>query len=231
MNAAPLKEPVGRHLAALSSTPVGAQLEAIPLGQFPWWKRSLDLVGASIALILVLPVLAVIAIAIRLESRGPALYVHRRVGRGGRLFDCLKFRSMYEGADRDRALLAAQNEGVGPIFKMRQDPRVTRVGRVLRKTSMDELPQLWNIIRGDMSLVGPRPPLPEEVAVYEAHQLRRLAGTPGLTGLWQVTARDRHDFAEMVELDLEYLDDITLAGDVIILLRTVRTVLKADGSY
>lgn len=207
------------------------QLEVSRLVPFPAWKRAMDVLGALILLLITAPAFAVIAMAIRLDSRGSALYVHDRVGRGGRIFRCLKFRSMYEGADRERVLLAAQNEGTGAIFKIRHDPRVTGVGRVLRRTSLDELPQLWNILRGDMSLVGPRPPLPDEVAKYTPHQLQRLAGTPGLTGLWQVTARARHNFDEMTELDLLYLEHISLASDISILLRTVRTVVKAEGSY
>ncbi|MCC6236402.1 MAG: sugar transferase [Dehalococcoidia bacterium] len=207
------------------------QIEVGRLAPFPAWKRAMDVFGALVLLLITAPAFAVIMVAIRLESRGGAFYIHERVGRGGRIFRCLKFRSMYAGADQERALLAAQNEGTGPIFKMRHDPRVTGVGRVLRRTSLDELPQLWNILRGDMSMVGPRPPLPDEVAEYTPRQLQRLAGTPGLTGLWQVTARARHDFDEMTELDLLYLEHISLASDISILLRTVRTVVKAEGSY
>lgn len=208
-----------------------APLDATLVVSMPAWKRGMDVLGASVLLFVLAPLMLAITIAVMLESRGGPFYAHLRVGRGGRTFRCWKFRSMYRGADQERIFLADRNEGSGPIFKMRNDPRVTRVGRILRKTSMDELPQLWNILRGDMSLVGPRPPLPEEVAVYTPRQLLRLAGTPGLTGLWQVTARARHDFDEMTELDLEYLEHLSLASDVGILLRTIRTVVTADGSY
>ncbi len=215
----------------LVAVPERAATEASELAPFPWWKRTIDVIGASIALLIVAPLMLVLIVIVRLESRGGAFYVHDRVGRGGKTFPCLKFRSMYVGADRERASLLELNEGKGLIFKMRHDPRVTRSGRWLRRLSLDELPQLWNIIRGDMSLVGPRPPLPEEVEGYTPHQLKRLAGTPGLTGLWQVTGRARHDFDEMIELDLRYLEHISLRSDLIILLRTVRTVIKAEGSY
>jgi lipopolysaccharide/colanic/teichoic acid biosynthesis glycosyltransferase len=209
------------------------EVDATPqaLAPFPWWKRSLDVAGALVALLLVSPVIVALILIVRLESPGGAFYIHERVGRGGRTFRCWKFRSMHLGADQERASLADQNESTGPIFKMRDDPRVTRVGRFLRRTSMDELPQLWNILRGEMSLVGPRPPLPDEVEHYTPRQLLRLTGMPGLTGLWQVTGRARHDFDEMIELDLRYLESISLRSDLAILLRTVRTVLKAEGSY
>ncbi len=172
-----------------------------------------------------------ITLAIVIDSRGGPLYRHTRVGRGGHYFTCWKFRSMRVNADQLRGRLMAQNEAQGHIFKLRNDPRVTRVGRLLRKTSLDELPQLWNVLRGEMSLVGPRPPIPAEVERYEERHYARLAGVPGLTGLWQVTARDAHDFEEMVALDVDYLARVSVQRDLGILLRTVPTVLFARGSY
>ena len=213
-----------------------ARLRAVPTGQLmsrplPFWKRAMDILGALVVIVLVAPLILLVALAIAVDSRGGVLYRQERVGRGGASFTTWKFRSMRVGADRELATLRAQNEASGHIFKMKGDPRVTRVGRVLRKTSLDELPQVWNVLRGDMSLVGPRPPLPAEVAHYEPPHLRRLEGVPGVTGLWQVTARHEHDFEQMVALDLAYLERITLLGDLKILLRTVPTVLFARGSY
>ncbi len=215
----------------VSTESVEQQLGTMSLVPLPRWKRAIDVMVALAAIIAIAPALLLIVLAIRLDSAGGAFYVHRRVGRAGRTFNCWKFRSMYRGADQERISLATHNEGTGHIFKMRHDPRVTRVGRILRRTSMDELPQLWNVLRGEMSLVGPRPPLPEEVAAYSPRELLRLTGTPGVTGLWQVTARARHDFNEMVDLDLEYLDNLSIRADLAILVRTVRTVVRAEGSY
>jgi lipopolysaccharide/colanic/teichoic acid biosynthesis glycosyltransferase len=203
----------------------------VPATPMPGWKRALDLALVVPALVVTLPLQLAIAGAIVVDSRGAPLYRHVRVGRGGQHFICWKFRSMIKDAHALREQLADQNEANGMIFKMREDPRRTRVGRWLRRTSLDELPQLWNIAGGHMTLVGPRPPLPEEVIHYSHEQLRRVAGTPGLTGLWQVRARARHDFDEMVALDVEYLARITLLGDLKIILATIPTVLGGRGSY
>lgn len=197
----------------------------------PVWKRAMDIVGAAVGLLVAAPLLVLIALAIVIDDPATPLYRHARVGRGGRRFTAWKFRSMHVGADLRQAELSAHNEANGHIFKIKNDPRRTRVGKLLRKTSLDELPQLWNVLRGEMTLVGPRPPLPSEVALYEQSQLARLGGVPGITGLWQVSARDRHDFDQMLGLDIEYLRRITFWGDVKILVRTIPTVLFGRGSY
>jgi exopolysaccharide biosynthesis polyprenyl glycosylphosphotransferase len=194
-------------------------------------KRAMDVLLATTGLILLAPVMAVMALAIRLESAGPILYRQQRVGRDGRLFTLVKFRSMVDGADEARDLLRDHNEASGPLFKMRHDPRLTRVGWVMRRLSLDELPQLWNILRGDMSLVGPRPPMPCEVVAYKAWHRRRLEIAPGLTGLWQVSGRSDLTFDEMVMLDLFYAENWSLGLDLKILLRTVPTVLMGTGAY
>ncbi len=187
--------------------------------------------GRWLGLIVASPLLLLVGIFIMLDSRGGAIYRQTRVGAGGNCFTCWKFRSMRRDADRLLAELMDQNERSGPVFKMKDDPRRTRAGRFVRRTSLDELPQLINVLRGDMSLVGPRPPLMSEVLQYDEHQLQRLSATPGMTGLWQVTLRGRvHDFADMVELDLEYARRRSFALDMKILLQTVPTVVLGRGS-
>jgi lipopolysaccharide/colanic/teichoic acid biosynthesis glycosyltransferase len=178
-----------------------------------------------------LPILAILAILIKLDSAGPILIRQERVGRNGRHFYCWKLRTMRVGADSLLAVLQTNNEANGPIFKMRKDPRVTRVGRYLRRLSLDELPQAWNVVCGEMSLVGPRPPLPHEVTRYEPWQLRRLETTPGITGLWQVSGRSDLAFDEMVMMDITYIDTWSLGLDLKILFRTVSAVLAARGAY
>ena len=172
----------------------------------------------------------IIALAIRLSSRGPVLYRQVRCGLQGRRFELLKFRTMVEGADRMQPELAHLNVMDGPVFKAPGDPRVTRVGRWLRRWSLDELPQLVNVLKGDMSLVGPRPPLPEEVERYEPWQRRRLAMKPGLTCLWQVSGRSELDFGTWMAMDLAYIDHWSLWLDFKILLRTVPAVLGGRGA-
>lgn len=197
----------------------------------PVWKRAMDIAGASVGLLVLAPLLFVIAFAIVVDSRGGPIFRQARVGRGGRVFTCWKFRSMVRGADRMLEGLLEENEADGLIFKMKDDPRRTRVGRFVRRTSLDELPQLWNVLRGDMSLVGPRPPTVREVLLYDQRHLMRLAATPGITGLWQVTLRrERHDFADMVALDVEYANRMSLWLDVKILLKTLPTVAGGKGS-
>lgn len=203
----------------------------VPAAPLPRWKRALDLVLVAPALVVSLPLQAAIALAIVIDSRGAPYYAQVRVGRGGHHFTCWKFRSMVKDAHLLRDQLTELNEANGVLFKMRDDPRRTRVGRWLRRTSLDELPQLWNIVAGDMTLVGPRPPLPEETLHYSEAHMRRLSGTPGLTGLWQVRARARHDFDEMVALDVEYLEHVTFLGDLKIIVSTIPTVLSGRGSY
>ena len=186
---------------------------------------------AALALLLLLPLFAAVALAIRLESSGPALFRQQRIGRDGEAFTMMKFRSMCTTAETDRLALVAANEADGVLFKMQQDPRVTRLGRWLRRYSIDELPQLWNVVAGDMSLVGPRPALPDEVARYDLEPRRRLAVKPGLTGLWQISGRSDLSWDESVRLDLRYVDNWSLRLDAWILLRTVRAVLGHQGAY
>ncbi len=194
-------------------------------------KLVFDRVVGCLLALLMLPVLALIALGIRLSGPGPVLYRQTRGGAGGVEFTMLKFRSMVVDADRHRAALMALSEGNGVLFKLRKDPRVTRIGGVLRRFSLDELPQLFNVVRGDMSLVGPRPPLPEEVAGYSDDAARRLKVRPGLTGLWQVSGRSDLDWEESLRLDLRYTDNWSITLDLSILWRTLRAVVKGAGAY
>jgi exopolysaccharide biosynthesis polyprenyl glycosylphosphotransferase len=197
------------------------------LGLF--FKRLIDFAVASVALLLLLPLLCIIAALIRLDSEGSVLYCAPRAGRKGKLFQCCKFRTMVRNADALKAKLRASNERAGPFFKISRDPRITRVGQVLRRYSLDELPQLWNVVRGEMSLVGPRPHPVDDVAGYEIEHLARLDVTPGLTGLWQVTARGDPSFHRGMALDREYIRSWSLGLDLRILLRTVRAVMQGSG--
>ncbi|HYR51389.1 MAG TPA: sugar transferase [Candidatus Dormibacteraeota bacterium] len=194
-------------------------------------KRVLDLGVGSVAFLLAAPLVALAAIAIKADSRGPVFHRAVRVGRGGRKFTFLKLRSMQVGAEELRGLLLHLNQAEGPAFKLHNDPRVTRVGRLLRKLSLDELPQLLHVLQGHMSLVGPRPPFPEEVERYEPWMLRRLSVRPGLTCLWQVRGRSDLGFTEWMRLDLEYVDRLSLGLDLEILARTIPAVLSAKGAY
>ncbi|MBN6040913.1 sugar transferase [Amycolatopsis sp. 195334CR] len=194
-------------------------------------KEIVDRVASALLLLMISPLLLGIAVAIKLGSRGPVIYRQRRVGRNGHPFTMLKFRTMVVNADAVRQQLLQDNEGAGPLFKMRRDPRVTRVGGLLRRYSLDELPQLFNVLTGRMSLVGPRPPLPEETKAYAADARRRLLVKPGLTGLWQVSGRSDLSWAESIRLDLRYVEDWSLALDLVILWKTVRAVLMGDGAY
>jgi exopolysaccharide biosynthesis polyprenyl glycosylphosphotransferase len=199
---------------------------------FRWVVKSvLDRVGAAFLLVLMTPLLLAIAVAIKAGDGGPILYQQTRVGRNGSMFRMIKFRSMVADAHQRRAILKPSNEGAGPLFKIRRDPRVTRVGAVLRRYSLDELPQLFNVLAGTMSLVGPRPPLPEEVAVYGPAMRRRLKVKPGLTGLWQISGRSDLSWSESERLDLRYVEDWSLALDLMILWKTFRAVLSGDGAY
>lgn len=194
-------------------------------------KRGLDVVASALGLVVLAPLLLVVALLVRLDSPGSVLYKQERCGRNGQSFPMLKFRSMAQDADEQLRALREQNEGSGLMFKMKNDPRVTRLGRTLRRYSIDELPQLWNVLRGDMSLVGPRPPLPTEVNQYEAHVHRRLYIKPGLTGMWQVNGRSDLSWEESVRLDLYYVENWSLTGDLVILWRTVRVLLHPTGAY
>lgn len=194
-------------------------------------KRAADVAFASLVLAALSPLLLLVAIAIKLDSPGPVLFKQIRVGRGGRHFWFYKFRSMRADAEAEFWRLVEQNEASGPIFKMKQDPRVTRVGRFIRRTSIDELPQILNVLRGDMSAVGPRPPIPREVEQYEDWHLRRLSVSPGITGLWQVSGRSELTFDEMVLLDVWYIENWSLALDLKIAFRTIPAVLFVRGAY
>jgi exopolysaccharide biosynthesis polyprenyl glycosylphosphotransferase len=193
-------------------------------------KGLLDRFGALVILLVTTPILIAIAIAVALDG-GPVFFRQTRVGVGGRTFKMIKFRSMVSNAEELRAELLEYNDGAGPLFKMRVDPRVTRVGRVLRRFSLDELPQLLNVLGGTMSLVGPRPPLPAEVEGYERDARRRLLVKPGITGLWQVSGRSDLSWEEALRLDLRYVENWTLAMDARILLKTIRTVIRGNGAY
>jgi len=194
-------------------------------------KRALDVAVASAALVLTLPVWLIVPLAIKLDSRGPVLYRQIRVGRDGKHFSFFKFRSMREGADEEWHRLRALNETDGPILKIRNDPRLTRIGRILRRTSIDELPQLFNVIRGEMSVVGPRPPLPAEVLQYEPWHHKRLSAAGGMTGLWQVSGRSHLNFDEMVMMDLYYIEHWSLGLDLKIMWRTIPAILTGSGSF
>lgn len=192
-------------------------------------KRAIDLVGATIGVTLLLPVFAACALGVKLTSRGPVFFRQTRVGAGGRLFQCLKFRTMRVGAHAQQALLRSSSTQDGPAFKMPKDPRITPVGRILRKFSLDELPQLLNVLAGEMSLVGPRPPIPTEVDRYEWWQRRRVSVKPGLTCLWQVYGRNRVSFKRWVEMDLYYIDNWSLWMDLKLIAHTFHVVLRGTG--
>lgn len=194
-------------------------------------KRLMDITISAAALLLLAPLFGAIALAVILDSEGGALYSQDRVGRRGQHFRMYKFRSMVQSADSQLAQLTASNEGAGLLFKIRDDPRVTRVGRFIRKYSLDELPQFYNVLRGDMSLVGPRPPLPREACNYEGHVHRRLYIKPGLTGLWQINGRSDLSWDEAVRLDLYYVENWSVTGDLMIMWRTFRVMLNPVGAY
>jgi exopolysaccharide biosynthesis polyprenyl glycosylphosphotransferase len=222
-----------------------SRLQAIDLGGIPMigvqeiafsrgkllLKRAMDVVIAAVGFVVAAPLLVLIAVAIKLDSRGPVLFQQIRVGKGEKLFAICKFRSMRVGAEEEQQQLIDQNEASGPLFKIKNDPRVTRVGRLLRRTSLDELPQLANVLSGHMSMVGPRPAPPSEVQRYQQWHKRRLEVSPGLTGLWQVSGRSQLTFDEMVLLDLYYIENWSPGLDIQIMLRTVPQALVGNGAY
>jgi len=184
-------------------------------------KRAIDIIGAGSGLLLLSPVIVIVACAIKFTSKGPIFFSQKRVGKNGELFDMYKFRSMVVNAEELKEKLAHQNEMSGPMFKMKDDPRVTKVGKFIRKTSLDELPQLWNVLKGDMSLVGPRPSLPKEVKQFEKWMFRRLTVKPGLTCYWQVSGRNNIDFEDWMKLDISYVEDRNLWIDIKLIFKTV----------
>ncbi len=194
-------------------------------------KRIFDIIVSILALILLFPLFILLALLVKVTSRGPVFYKSERIGLCGQPFLFLKFRSMYTGADRERHLLQTENEKGGPIFKMKRDPRVTPVGRFLRKYSLDELPQFWSVLRGEMSMVGPRPPIRSEVEQYDDYARRRLSVKPGMTCYWQIMGRSDLDFDEWMELDNRYVDEMTFWTDLKILAKTPLAVLRGEGAY
>ncbi|SEB83341.1 Undecaprenyl-phosphate galactose phosphotransferase, WbaP/exopolysaccharide biosynthesis polyprenyl glycosylphosphotransferase [Paramicrobacterium humi] len=207
----------------------------VDLASYDGWryvmKRSFDILMSAAALLVLAPIMLIIAIFVRLDSEGPALFRQERVGKDGQTFTMLKFRSMVHNADDDIDRLLEQNDCSGVLFKMRSDPRVTRVGHFLRAHSLDELPQFLNVLRGDMSVVGPRPSLQREVQNYERHVRRRMNIRPGITGLWQVNGRSDLDWEESVRLDLYYVENWTLCTDLSLIWRTVRVLFRPVGAY
>ncbi|MCX5443446.1 MULTISPECIES: sugar transferase [unclassified Streptomyces] len=214
---------------------LGIPLLRVSMPTFTGGRRAIkgvvDRLGAAVLLLLFAPLMVLVGLLVLMDSRGGALYRQCRVGKDGREFTIFKFRTMVSGAHGARAELADRNEGAGLLFKLRRDPRVTRVGAVLRRYSIDELPQLFNVLAGSMSLVGPRPPLPEESAAYGPDIRRRLLVKPGLTGLWQISGRSDLPWEEAVRLDLRYVEDWSLALDAVILWKTLRAVLHGQGAY
>jgi lipopolysaccharide/colanic/teichoic acid biosynthesis glycosyltransferase len=194
-------------------------------------KRIFDILICLIAIPLSMPLMLITAFAIRIDSPGRILFKQQRVGKWGKPFACFKFRSMYEDAEARKAELLALNEADEVVFKIKNDPRVTRVGRVIRKLSIDELPQIFNVLKGEMSFVGPRPPVPYEVEQYEFSQFRRLDAVPGITGLQQVSGRSTLSFKRWVELDVEYIETQSLKKDFQILVKTIPTVISRKGAY
>jgi len=194
-------------------------------------KRACDIALSLLLLLVAFPFMLVVALLVKLTSKGPVFYVSDRVGLAGKTIRFTKFRTMIVDADRLIAVLKSKNEKDGPIFKMKDDPRITPIGRFLRKFSLDELPQLWSVLTGDMSMVGPRPPLPREVARYDTRAMRRLSVTPGITCYWQVMGRSNLTFEEWLALDLKYIDEMSFWTDVKILLRTPLAVFGGKGAY
>lgn len=223
---------------------IGEEVRALTLDEF-WsltrprrvpnsWiaaKRAIDIVFGAIALLVALPLIAVAALAIAIVDRGSPFYSQERVGLNGRLFRMYKLRTMVEGAHEMRGEILHLNELDGPVFKIKNDPRLHPLGAFLRRTSVDELPNLINVMRGEMSLVGPRPPLPAEVEHYSSYAMRRLTVTPGITGLWQINGRCSVSFDDWMRLDNEYIDTWSPLGDLAILLRTVPAVIRKDGAH
>lgn len=194
-------------------------------------KRIIDIIGAGSGLILLSPVIAIVACAVKFTSKGPIFFSQKRVGKNGQLFDMYKFRSMVVNAEELKEKLAHQNEMSGPMFKMKDDPRVTKIGKFIRKTSIDELPQLWNVLKGDMSLVGPRPSLPKEVKQFEKWMYKRLTVKPGLTCYWQVSGRNNIDFEDWMKLDISYVEDRNIWIDIKLIFKTAFILFGDKNAY
>jgi lipopolysaccharide/colanic/teichoic acid biosynthesis glycosyltransferase len=206
--------------------------ERRPLRLYLMIKRGFDLIAASAGMIMLAPIFLLVALCIKLESpKGSVFFYQTRVGRNEQVFKMFKFRSMVANAEELLEGLLSQNEIEGAMFKMKEDPRITKVGKFIRKTSIDELPQLWNVIKGDMSLVGPRPALPREVQDYSSYDKLRLKVLPGCTGLWQVSGRNELSFQEMVELDLKYIEERGFLFDLKLVLLTVRVMFGSKNAY
>lgn len=219
------------HFENISNIPL-LTFTRIPTDYFALFlKRAIDLILGFLLFLIFLPVMAIISIAIKIDSKGPVLFKQIRLGLNGRKFLIYKFRTMYEGAEKIKDKFSHLNIMNGPVFKAPEDPRITRVGKFLRKFSLDELPQLYNVIKGEMSLVGPRPLIPEEIEKFQRWQKRRLSMKPGLTCLWQISGRSKLDFETWMKLDLEYIDNWSLKKDLIILLKTIPAVLTGKGAH
>lgn len=195
-------------------------------------KRFIDILGATVGLILLSPLFLIVAILIKLEDKnGPVIFKQVRVGKDGKEFNMYKFRSMVANAEELKAKLMAQNEATGPVFKMKHDPRVTKIGKFIRKTSIDELPQLFNVLKGDMSLVGPRPALPSEVSQYTSYEMQRLSVTPGLTCYWQISGRSNLSFEKWIELDLKYIHERNTLVDIKLIFKTLSVFFGTKDAY
>jgi len=218
-------ERVAKHVADTNDIPSASRMYVVA-------KRAVDIVGSLVGLIMISPLIAAIAILTKLSDGGPVFYRHTRVGKWGREFQCLKFRTMVVGADHRKAEIQHLNtHDDHRTFKVPDDPRVTRLGRWLRRASIDEMPQLWNVLRGEMSLVGPRPPVPLEVQKYDLDHMQRLMVQPGLTCIWQVSGRSRLPFPKQFELDMAYIRQRSFWLDMKLMLQTIPAVLSADGAY
>ena len=221
----------GRVLDAGVSTAAPVPIEIRQSSMYDLGKRIFDLAAGSLILLLLLPIIPLIAIMIKLDSPGPVFFKQERVGKNGRVFKFFKFRSMYREAERRRGEVESLNEQEGPVFKARLDPRVTVVGGFLRRSSLDEIPQIFNVLRGEMSIVGPRPHLPAEVKKYQPWHRKRLEVTPGITCLWQISGRSHVNFNEWMRLDVEYLRLRSFKTDLAIFLKTVPAVIARKGAY
>lgn len=208
------------------------EVETNESSSYLFMKRLVDVLGSLAGLLVLIPIYLIVAILIKLEDpQGPILFKQQRVGKDGKTFSMFKFRSMVSNAEELKKTLMEQNEVSGPVFKIKYDPRVTKVGKFIRKTSIDELPQLFNVLRGDMSLVGPRPPLPDEVEQYTSYEKQRISVTPGLTCYWQVYGRSNVEFAEWVELDLQYIRQRNILLDMKLIFKTVLVLFGSKDAY